>query len=77
MPMGRNRAAHQESRMVTDTRNKVCLIIGAGDGLGGALARVFAAEGLTVCVTRRERNVDQLNNLVALTCPRLFGPPIN
>jgi NAD(P)-dependent dehydrogenase (short-subunit alcohol dehydrogenase family) len=50
---------------MTDTRPKVCLIIGAGDGLGAALARAFAGAGLTVCVTRRARNLDQLQALVA------------
>ncbi len=44
-------------------RRGVCLVVGAGDGLGGAVARAFAAEGLTVCVTRRPRNGDQLNDL--------------
>lgn len=48
----------------TDNRQKVCLIIGAGDGLGAALARTFGAAGLTVCVTRRERNLPQLQALV-------------
>lgn len=33
--------------------NKVALIIGAGDATGGAIARRFAREGLTACVTRR------------------------
>lgn len=41
----------------------VCLVVGAGDGLGGAIARAFAAEGLEVCVTRRARNLDQLEAL--------------
>jgi NAD(P)-dependent dehydrogenase (short-subunit alcohol dehydrogenase family) len=50
---------------MTDTRPKVCVIIGAGDGLGAALARAFAAAGLTVCVTRRARNLGQLEALVA------------
>lgn len=50
--------------VMTDTRPKVCVIIGAGDGLGAALARAFAAAGLTVCVTRRERNLNQLESLV-------------
>jgi NAD(P)-dependent dehydrogenase (short-subunit alcohol dehydrogenase family) len=50
---------------MTDTRPKVCLIIGAGDGLGAALAQAFAGAGLTVCVTRRARNLDQLQALVA------------
>jgi NAD(P)-dependent dehydrogenase (short-subunit alcohol dehydrogenase family) len=50
---------------VSDTRPNVCVIIGAGDGLGAALARTFAAAGLIVCVTRRARNLDQLEALVA------------
>src|SRR5436189_1972561 len=41
----------------------VCLVIGAGDGLGGAIARSFAADGLDVCLTRRPRNLDQLEAL--------------
>ncbi|MBX9884751.1 MAG: SDR family NAD(P)-dependent oxidoreductase [Novosphingobium sp.] len=43
----------------------VCLVIGAGDGLGGAIARAFARAGLTVCVTRRARHLDQLEALCA------------
>jgi NAD(P)-dependent dehydrogenase (short-subunit alcohol dehydrogenase family) len=39
------------------------LVVGAGDATGGAIARAFAAEGLTACVNRRERNVDQLEAL--------------
>ncbi len=42
---------------------KTCLIVGAGDGLGAALARAFAAEGLTLCVTRRPRHMEQLEAL--------------
>ena len=42
----------------------VCLVIGAGDGLGGAIARAFAAEGHPVVVTRRARHLDQLEALV-------------
>jgi NAD(P)-dependent dehydrogenase (short-subunit alcohol dehydrogenase family) len=38
----------------------VCLIIGAGDGLGGAIAKAFAREGHPVCITRRARHLDQL-----------------
>jgi NAD(P)-dependent dehydrogenase (short-subunit alcohol dehydrogenase family) len=49
---------------MTDERAKVCVIIGAGDGLGAALARAFSAAGLTVCVTRRARNLAQLEALV-------------
>ena len=47
----------------------VCLVIGAGDGLGGAIARAFAAEGHPVVVTRRARHLDQLEALA-----REIGP---
>ncbi|MBU1348069.1 MAG: SDR family NAD(P)-dependent oxidoreductase [Alphaproteobacteria bacterium] len=40
-----------------------CLIVGAGDGVGSAIARAFAKEGLAVCVTRRPRHLDQLEAL--------------
>ena len=43
----------------------VCLVVGAGDGVGSAIARAFAAEGLTVCMTRRARNLDQLEAVAA------------
>lgn len=39
------------------------VIIGAGDATGGAIARAFAAEGLTACVNRRARNVEALEAL--------------
>jgi NAD(P)-dependent dehydrogenase (short-subunit alcohol dehydrogenase family) len=38
-------------------------VIGAGDATGGAIARRFAQEGFTACVTRR--NADRLAPLVA------------
>lgn len=41
----------------------VCLVVGVGDGLGSAIARAFAAEGHTVCMTRRARNLDDLQTL--------------
>ena len=41
----------------------VCLVVGAGDGVGGAIARAFASEGHPVCITRRPRNLDQLEAL--------------
>lgn len=43
----------------------VCLVVGAGDGVGSAIARAFAAEGLAVCMTRRPRNLDQLEAVAA------------
>jgi len=41
----------------------VCLVIGAGDGLGASIARAFAREGLRVCVTRRPRNTEAVDKL--------------
>lgn len=41
----------------------VAVVIGAGDATGGAIARRFAREGYTLCVTRR--HADQLEPLVA------------
>jgi NAD(P)-dependent dehydrogenase (short-subunit alcohol dehydrogenase family) len=49
--------------MATEATRGACLVIGAGDGLGGAIARAFAAEGLDVCVTRRPRHLDELEAL--------------
>lgn len=40
----------------------VALVVGAGDALGGAIARRFAREGLTACVARR--SADKLAPLV-------------
>ena len=37
----------------SDVRKPVCLVIGAGAGVGQAVARRFAREGLHVCVVRR------------------------
>ena len=42
-----------------------CLIVGAGDGVGSAIARAFAKEGLAVCITRRARNLQPLEAVVA------------
>ena len=41
---------------------EVALVIGAGDALGGAIARRFAREGMTACIVRR--NGDKLAPLV-------------
>jgi NAD(P)-dependent dehydrogenase (short-subunit alcohol dehydrogenase family) len=44
-------------------KDKVCVVIGAGDATGGAIARRFAREGYTAVVTRR--HADKLEHLVA------------
>jgi NAD(P)-dependent dehydrogenase (short-subunit alcohol dehydrogenase family) len=50
--------------MADDERARgACLVVGAGDGLGAAIARAFARDGLTVCVTRRPRHVDKVEAL--------------
>jgi NAD(P)-dependent dehydrogenase (short-subunit alcohol dehydrogenase family) len=47
-----------------DTRGRACLVIGAGDATGGAIAKAFAAEGYIACVNRRPRHADKLDLLV-------------
>lgn len=42
--------------------DKVCVVIGAGDATGGAIARRFAREGYTAVVTRR--SAGKLKHLV-------------
>lgn len=46
-----------------DQERRVCLVIGAGDGLGASIAHAFASEGLRLCVTRRPRNTESLDAL--------------
>ena len=41
---------------------RACLVVGAGDATGGAVARRFAREGYATCVTRR--NADRLEPLL-------------
>lgn len=48
--------------MSNDNTQKVALVIGAGDATGGAIARRFAREGYTACLTRR--SADKLQPLV-------------
>lgn len=46
-------------------RKPVCLVIGAGDDTGSAIAKAFAKEGMIACVTRRPRHTAALDALVA------------
>ena len=39
------------------------IIIGAGDATGSALAKKFAEHGYKVCLARRPRSIDKVNNL--------------
>jgi NAD(P)-dependent dehydrogenase (short-subunit alcohol dehydrogenase family) len=41
----------------------VCLVIGAGDDTGAAIARAFARQGMTACLVRRPRHSDALEAL--------------
>jgi NAD(P)-dependent dehydrogenase (short-subunit alcohol dehydrogenase family) len=43
----------------------VCLVLGAGAGIGGTVARRFAQEGYHACLCRRS-DADGLNRLVDL-----------
>ncbi len=44
-------------------QKRACLVIGAGDDTGAAVARAFAAEGLVACVVRRARHAEALEEL--------------
>jgi NAD(P)-dependent dehydrogenase (short-subunit alcohol dehydrogenase family) len=50
--------------MTTPGALGICLVIGAGDGLGRAIANVFAKAGHPVVLTRRPRNLPQLEAAV-------------
>jgi NAD(P)-dependent dehydrogenase (short-subunit alcohol dehydrogenase family) len=42
---------------------RACVVIGAGDATGAAIARAFAREGMIACVVRRPRHADALEAL--------------
>ncbi len=46
-----------------EARRGVCVVIGAGDGLGASIAHAFARENLAVVVTRRPRHLESLQEL--------------
>lgn len=45
------------------SQKPVCLVVGAGDATGGAVAKAFAREGYTACLVRRPRNLEKLEAL--------------
>ena len=49
---------------MAEHKQPTCLVIGSGDGLGGAIARAFAAEGYHAVLTRRPRNEHKLAPLL-------------
>ncbi|MEO1046604.1 MAG: SDR family oxidoreductase [Pseudomonadota bacterium] len=63
---------------IDQSEKRACLVIGAGDDTGSAIARAFAAKGYIACVSRRPRHSDALDALVrdieatggeAVACP--------
>jgi NAD(P)-dependent dehydrogenase (short-subunit alcohol dehydrogenase family) len=50
---------------MTASGKRACLVVGAGDATGAAIARAFAREGLIACVTRRPRHAAALEALAA------------
>ena len=46
--------------MPTPQPKKVCLVIGVGDGVGAAIAKAFALDGFETVITRRARNLPEL-----------------
>lgn len=42
---------------------KACLVMGAGDATGGAIAKRFAREGFETVIVRRPRHLESLENL--------------
>lgn len=48
---------------MADHPQPACIVIGAGDDTGGAIARAFAKEGYQACLVRRPRHGDALEKL--------------
>lgn len=48
---------------MTDQPKGACVVIGAGDDTGAAIARAFAREGFIACVVRRPRHAEALESL--------------
>ena len=46
--------------MSEQASKKVCLVVGVGDGVGAAIAKAFALEGFETVITRRARNLSEL-----------------
>ncbi|OYU74367.1 MAG: short-chain dehydrogenase, partial [Alphaproteobacteria bacterium PA3] len=46
--------------MSEQATKRVCLVIGVGDGVGAAIAKAFALDGFETVITRRARNLPDL-----------------
>jgi NAD(P)-dependent dehydrogenase (short-subunit alcohol dehydrogenase family) len=51
--------------MTEAARKGACLVVGAGDGVGGAIAKAFAVSGLETVITRRARHLEALEATAA------------
>ena len=49
--------------MTASQPKKVCLVIGVGDGVGAAIAKAFALDGFETVITRRARNLPDLEGI--------------
>ena len=49
--------------MTAHQPKKVCLVIGVGDGVGAAIAKAFALDGFETVITRRARNLPDLEEI--------------
>lgn len=49
--------------MTEQAAKKVCLVIGVGDGVGAAIAKAFALDGFETVITRRARNLPDLERI--------------
>jgi NAD(P)-dependent dehydrogenase (short-subunit alcohol dehydrogenase family) len=48
---------------MSDSSKGACLVVGAGDDTGGAIAKAFARQGYQACLVRRPRNGSDLDDL--------------
>lgn len=51
-----DRSGGQNDEAKSEERERVILVVGAGDATGGAIAKKFASEGYTACLVRRQAN---------------------
>ena len=62
-PVQNGERADIDSSAASEARPPVVFVVGAGDATGAAVARRFARDGFTACVSRRPRHAAQLQDL--------------